>query len=175
MLAHKMRVALTLVSIGLGVAFLAGTLMLTDSMQRAFDDVFANVNSGTDVAVRSEAGPVKTEDPDDAHAPVPQALLPTVAGVEGVAVAEGSVKGYALLTDSHGKPIQPNGAPTMGGNLSVDPALRGKVTLRSGHAPARPEELAVDASSAKNGGLTLGSRVKVLFREHPRTFRLVGI
>jgi len=39
MLAHKLRLLLTATSITLGVAFLAGTLMLTDSMQRAFDDV----------------------------------------------------------------------------------------------------------------------------------------
>jgi putative ABC transport system permease protein len=175
MLAHKLRVALTLVSISLGVAFLAGTLMLTDSMQRAFDDVFANVNSGTDVAVRSEAGPVKTEDPDDAHAPIPAGLLGTVGGVDGVDVAEGNIKGYALLTDSRGKPIQPNGAPTIGGNLSVDPSLRGKVTLRSGHAPAGPREVAVDASSAEKGDLALGSRIKVLFQKGPEMFRVVGI
>jgi putative ABC transport system permease protein len=175
MLAHKLRVALTLISIALGVAFLAGTLMLTDSMQRAFDDVFASANSGTDVAVRSKAGPVKTQDPDDAHAPVPASLLPTVAGVDGVAAAEGNVKGYALLTDANHKPIQPNGAPTIGGNLSVDPSLRGNVTMRSGHAPAGPRQLAVDASSAEKGDLALGSRVQVLFRAHPETFRLVGI
>jgi putative ABC transport system permease protein len=175
MLAHKLRLALTLVSIALGVAFLAGTLMLTDSMQRAFDDVFADVNSGTDVAVRSEAGPVTTDDPDDAHAPVPADLLSTVRGVDGAAVAEGSVRGYALLTDSHGKPIQPSGAPTLGGNLSVDPALRGDVDLRSGRAPTGSHEVAVDASSARKGGLSVGSRTSILFRSGPETFTVVGI
>jgi putative ABC transport system permease protein len=175
MLAHKLRLVLTLVSIALGVAFLAGTLMLTDSMQRAFDDVFANVNAGTDVAVRSEAGTVKTADPAAAHTPVPASLLPTVEGVDGVAVAEGSVEGYALLTDAHGKPIQPNGAPTIGGNLSDDASLRGTVTLRSGRAPAAPREVAIDASSARKGDLSVGSRVRILFRDRPETFRVVGV
>ncbi len=136
MLAHKLRLFLTLTSIALGVAFLAGTLMLTDSMQRAFDEVFANVNSGTDVGVRSVAGPVETQDPDAAHAPVPDRLLPLVSAVDGVAVAEGNVRGYALLTDAHGKPIQPNGAPTLGSNLSEDPALRGNVTATDDHEAA---------------------------------------
>src|SRR3954452_5086069 len=71
MLAHKVRLFLTAASIALGVAFLAGTLMLNDSMQRAFDDVFGSVNSGTDVAVRAQAGKVETDDPDDSRPPIP--------------------------------------------------------------------------------------------------------
>src|SRR4051794_25788020 len=114
MLAHKLRLFLTGTSIALGVAFLAGTLMLNDSMQRAFDDVFGSVNSGTDVAVRAQAGPVETDDPDDSRPPIPARTLDLVRGVDGVATAEGSVRGYALLTGSDGKPIQPQGAPTLG-------------------------------------------------------------
>ncbi|HZG99081.1 MAG TPA: hypothetical protein VEY14_12520, partial [Nocardioidaceae bacterium] len=54
MLGNKLRLILTATSIALGVAFLAGTLMLTDSMQRAFDELFADASSGTDVTVRAE-------------------------------------------------------------------------------------------------------------------------
>jgi putative ABC transport system permease protein len=175
MLAHKLRLALTLSSIALGVAFLAGTLMLTDSMQRAFDDVFASVNSGTDVAVRSEASKVDTQDPSAAHAPVPARLLDTVAAVDGVRVAEGSVSGYALLTDAKGKAIQPNGAPTIGANLSEDTALRGKLSFRSGGEPKGPGEVAIDASSAEKGDLAVGSKTTILFGDAPRTFTVVGV
>src|SRR3954469_2400480 len=174
MLAHKLRLFLTATSIALGVAFLAGTLMLNDSMQRAFDDVFGSVNSGTDVAVRAEAGAVKTEDPDDSRPPLPAKVINVVRGVDGVAVAEGSVRGYALLTDSHGKPIQPQGAPTLGGNLASDPGMRGDITLRTGRAPQRPGEVAIDASSAKNGDLAVGSTTRILFRGAPEKYTVVG-
>ena len=172
MLAHKLRLFLTSTSIALGVAFLAGTLILNNSMQRAFDDLFASVNSGMDAVVRAESA---TDDAgaDDRPA-LPANLLEQVREVEGVAVAEGRVEGYALLTDSHGKPIQPAGAPTQGSNLSEDPALRGDVVVRSGRAPEAPDEVAVDATSAEKGGLTLGSQVKVLFQGPARTFTLVG-
>ncbi len=53
MLAHRLRLFLTATSIALGVAFLAGTLMLTSSMQRAFDDLFADVNASSDAVVRA--------------------------------------------------------------------------------------------------------------------------
>jgi putative ABC transport system permease protein len=174
MLAHKLRLVLTATSIALGVAFLAGTLMLNDSMQRAFDDVFGSINSGTDVAVRADAGDVKTDNPDDSRPPIPASVLPLVQGMDGVSEAEGSVRGYALLTGSDGKPIQPQGAPTLGGNLATDQALRGDITLRTGRAPTRPGEVAIDASSAKKGHLAVGSTTKILFRGAPETFTVVG-
>src|SRR4051795_938575 len=174
MLAHKLRLVLTATSIALGVAFLAGTLMLNDSMQRAFDNVFGSINSGTDVAVRADAGDVKTDNPDDSRPPIPASVLPLVQGVDGVASAEGSVRGYALLTGSDGKPIQPQGAPTLGGNLATDSALRGDIKLRTGRAPQGPGEVAIDASSAKNGNLSVGDRTQVLLRAAPETFTVVG-
>jgi putative ABC transport system permease protein len=173
MLAHKLRLLLTGTSIALGVAFLAGTLILNDSMQRAFDELFASVSSGTDTVVRAESSGEDTVSAD--RAPLPTQLLDEVRDVEGVAVAEGTVEGYALLTDSNGKPIQPNGAPTLGGNLSESPDLRGDVTLRSGRAPQAPDEVAIDATSAKDGMLELGSETKILFQGPARTFTVVGI
>ena len=175
MLAHKLRVVLTAMSIALGVAFVAGTLTLNDSMQRAFDDVFGSINSGTDVAVRAKAGDVQSQDSPEDRAPVPARLLAQVRGVDGVATAEGDVSGYALLTGSDGKAIQPQGAPTLGGNLASDPALRGDVTVRTGHAPRGPGEVAIDASSAKKGDLAVGDTTRVLFQGPPETFTVVGI
>ena len=55
MVAHKLRLVLTTASIALGVAFLAGTLVLTDTMGLAFDQLFGKVSSGTDAVVRTEA------------------------------------------------------------------------------------------------------------------------
>src|SRR3954468_5085247 len=174
MLAHKLRLFLTATSIALGVAFIAGTLMLTDSMQRAFDDVFGSINSGTDVAVRAKEGPVQSDDGGEDRAPLPAKLVDRVSGVDGVAFAEGSVSGYALLTGSDGKAIQPKAAPTLGGNLPSDPAMLGDLNLRSGRAPEAPGEVAIDVSSAKEGNLAVGDKVQVLFRGPPETFTLVG-
>ena len=171
MLAHKLRLILTCMSIALGVAFLAGTLMLTDSMQRAFDDIFGSVNAGTDVAVRSDAAP----EGGSASKPVTNALLPTVRSVDGVASAEGQVSGQALLTDVHGKPIQPKLAPTVGSSFTRDKDLRGNVTLSSGRAPTRTGEVAINAGAAKKGDIALGSRIKILFQGPAEEFTVVGI
>src|SRR3954463_8413558 len=114
MLAHKMRVVLTAASIALGVAFLAGTLILTDTMKLAFAQLFGKVSSGTDVVVRTEASYAQFSGATTTHAPVSAAVLHSVLDVPGVRTAEGSVAGYALLTDTHGKAVlTKSGSPTM--------------------------------------------------------------
>src|SRR4029079_11464272 len=52
--ARKLRLLTTSIAVLLGVAFMAGTLVLTDTIGKTFDDLFANVNAGTDVYVRGE-------------------------------------------------------------------------------------------------------------------------
>ena len=53
--ARKLRLLTTSIAVLLGVAFMAGTLVLTDTIGQTFDDLFADVNSGTDAYVRGEA------------------------------------------------------------------------------------------------------------------------
>jgi putative ABC transport system permease protein len=169
MAAHPLRLILTALSIALGVAFLSGTMMLTDSMQRSFDEVFGQVTSGTDVAVRGEMAFVNS---DVESPPIPAALLDTVSAVDGVAVAEGGVQGYAVIIGADGAPIE--GSASWGGSLNQDPELRGEVTVRSGRAPEAPGEVAIDATSAKESGLSLGSQTRILFQGPAETFTVVG-
>jgi putative ABC transport system permease protein len=174
MVAHKLRLLLTATSIALGVAFLAGTLVLTDSMQRAFDDVFADAVSGTDVAVRAESQ-LEGDGAGGTRPPLPAELLDRVGSVDGIAAAEGRVEGYALITDRDGKPIQPSGAPTLGLSLPAEEALRGDLSFRAGRAPAGPSEVAIDASSAAKGQLAVGDRAQLLLQQGPQAFSVVGI
>src|SRR4030081_2521973 len=103
MLAHRLRLILTTASIALGVAFLAGTLILTDTMHKAFDQLFGKVSAGTDAVVRQEsayAGGLGAS-----HKPISASVLRTVQGVSGVRAAEVNVVGYALPTDPQRKAI----------------------------------------------------------------------
>ena len=51
--AKKFRFVLTSVAVMLGVAFMAGTLVLTDTIKKSYDDIAANVYRDTDAVVRS--------------------------------------------------------------------------------------------------------------------------
>ena len=70
MIAHKLRLVLTTASIALGVAFLSGTLVLTDTMGLAFEQLFGKVSAGTDVVVRTEAPYAKADGVTTARAPI---------------------------------------------------------------------------------------------------------
>jgi putative ABC transport system permease protein len=175
MIAHKLRLVLTTASISLGVAFLAGTLVLTDTMGLAFEQLFGKVSAGTDAVVRTQAPYAATEGVTTSRAPIAAAALADVQAVDGVRVAEGSVSGYALLTDLDGRAILGSGgAPTVGSSFAEDETLRGDVALLSGVAPQGPDEVVIDATSAEDHAIALGSTIKVLFHGPTRELTVVG-
>ena len=135
MLAHQLRLVLTTASIALGVAFLAGTLMLTDTMRLAFDQLFGQVSSGTDAVVRQEAAYDATAGVGLNRQPIAASVLDQVAAVDGVAAAEGFVSGYALLTDDVGEGRAHGGRRSHHGlqhAVGRGPARRGAPAFRDG-------------------------------------------
>ncbi len=175
MLAHRLRLALTTASIALGIAFLAGTFILGDTTKAAFDELFAKVSSGTDAVVREKAAYTQSEGAGTSRAPIDASVLDQVRAVDGVRVAEGESSGYALLTDNDGEAILPSGgAPTMGYSMPLDESLRGEVRILDGAAPTGPAEVAIDATSAEDNDVAVGSTIKVLFNGPTRQFTVVG-
>jgi putative ABC transport system permease protein len=92
-----------------------------------------------------------------------------------VRAAEGTVTGYALLTDTHGKAVLTSGgAPTQGYSMPRDVTLRGDVQLSSGHAPRGPHQVVIDTTSADKHDIALGSDINILFRGPTQRFTVVG-
>src|SRR6266511_3857023 len=110
LIAHKLRLVLTALAVVLGVAFVSGTYVLTDTLGHTFDQLFSQVNQGVAVPVRASNAF------GDARQRVPDTLVEKIQGVEGVARAVGIVQGYAQVVDKKGKPITTGGAPTFGLN-----------------------------------------------------------
>src|SRR5690349_7389267 len=95
----------TALAVVLGVAFLAGTLVLTDTIRRTFDSVFTGVYAGTDGMVRAPAAFQGPNNTGEQRGRVPESLVPVVAKVPDVAVAEGQVLGYARLVGKDGNAL----------------------------------------------------------------------
>src|ERR1700694_5273442 len=110
--AHKLRLALTALSVVLGVAFVTGTLILGDTLQNTFNQLFSGVYGKISVEVR-QPSPVKDEQGNKTFKPMPESILDTVKNLPGVAQSEGSVSGFAQIVDKKGKAIAPQ-APTIG-------------------------------------------------------------
>ena len=130
------------------------------------------MNAGIDAYVRGET--VIESDFGDVRARIPAALITNVADAEGVAVAEGSVQGYAQLIKADGDTLSTGQAPTFGGSWGTVPELN-PFTIVEGGPPTAPDEIVIDKGSAENGDFSVGQRVKVLLKGPTEEFTIVGI
>ena len=174
LLAHKLRVALTALAIVLGVTFVTGTLVLTDTLNNTFTTLFSKIYSNVDFEVRGVAAFADQQGAGAVRQPISDTLLPKVAAVPGVGASEGLVGGYAQFVDKHGKAITTGGAPTLGTTFGDKPELSALHPV-SGHGPTGPTEVAMDEGTAKKYGFAVGDRVKVLLPGPPETFTISGI
>ncbi|MEO5873948.1 MAG: FtsX-like permease family protein [Streptosporangiaceae bacterium] len=159
--AHKMRVLLTSLAIVLGVGFIAGTFVLTDSMKAGFDQQFAQSAAKVDVAVL----------PADGERLAP-ATLQKVRQVAGVTSAQGLVRGDAALLGKDGKAV--GDEPTVGFSVATGPLER--VKFLSGRAPSGPGEAVLAEQTAKKAGFGVGDTVQVLSEAGKRySFQVSGL
>jgi putative ABC transport system permease protein len=171
LMAHKRRLAGTFVAILLGVAFLSGTLVLSDTMRASFGELFAGSTAGTDAVVRSTEE-VQSHGPPE-RAPISASLTDRVRAVAGVAAAQPSIEGYGGLVGKDGKAIGGNGPPRRAGNWIDDPDLNPWRLVR-GRSPRGANEVVINRGAAEDGHLRVGDTVTVLVPE-PVRVRIVGI
>jgi putative ABC transport system permease protein len=173
LLAHKLRLALTALAIVLGVTFIAGTFILTDTLHNTFDTLFGNIYQNIDFQVRGVAqfgsGGNATRNT------VPESLLSKVEAVPGVEAADGSVTAYdAQYVGRNGKALSSGQAPTIG--LSFDPNQQiSELRLVQGSAPTTPHDVVMDLGTAQKYGYSVGDRVRILLPGPTRTFTITGI
>jgi putative ABC transport system permease protein len=142
----------------LGVAFLSGTLVLSDTMRRGFDDVFGAANAHTDVVVR-DASELQYQNATQ-RGQLDASLADEVRAVPGVAAVAPEVMGVAQIVGADGHPIGGNGPPTLGGNWITEPGLS-PWSIAEGRAPRRADEVVIDRRAADRGDLHVGSRTIV--------------
>ena len=177
LLVNKLRLLLTVAAVTVGVTFVSGTFVLSDTMVKAFDELYTGLTSGTDVVVKSEAAyEADIATTGGQVRPLDEAIVDDGARRPGRGRSpRASVFGFALVLDKDGEPIQPGGAPTFGTSVGDD---RGSPARRpSGRAARRPAPTRwhIDARTAKKAGFELGDPVDVVLQDGRRTFTLVGI
>ena len=173
LLAHKLRLALTGLAIVLGVTFIAGTFVLTDTLHNTFDTLFGNIYQNIDFQVRGVAqfgsGGTATRNP------VPESLVATVRAVPGVEAAEGSVtKDGVQFIAPDGKVISNGGAPGIG--ISFDPDQQiSALRIVQGTLPTTPNDVVMDLGTAQKYDFKVGQRVRILLPGPTRTFTITGL
>ena len=176
--ARKFRLFLTSISVMLGVGFVAGTLVFTDTLGHVFDQLFAQVTSGEDAVVRARL-PFKVNVPGGGsqadRAPVPASLLGVVQSTPGVSVAQGSVQGVALVVGKDGKAVQGQ-APTLGVSWGSVPQLNRSFNSVQGVRPNRPDQVALDRTTADKAKAKVGDQVRIVFQTvPPQTFAVSAV
>ena len=169
--ANRVRMILTGLSIVLGVAFVAGSFVFTDTINVRFENLFTDFYAGVDATVR----------PNEASSNLGNAyleadLLSEVRQVEAVEVAAGSVSGFAQMIDSTGTPIGGQGPPTLGFSWVNEPALSSlTVSEDNGRAPTSVGEVAIDIATAKSQGFAVGDEIDIQTVGGIDTFTIVGL
>jgi putative ABC transport system permease protein len=172
LLAHKLRLMLTALAIVLGVTFITGTFVLTDTLHNTFTTLFGNVYQNVDFEVRGVAA--FSSNGNAVRSPISESVLPIVRKVPGVAVAEGGVTGYAQYVAHDGKAISTGSAPNLGLSYEADPRLSA-LHLSHGAAPVTSDDVVMDAGTAQKYDFRVGQRVRMLLPGTPRTFTISGI
>src|SRR4051812_14188673 len=172
-LAHKRRLVGTALSVIIGIAFLAGTFVFTDTIKRTFDDLFSDVYANTDVVVRSDQSLDFDQGGGTVRPRIPDSLIAQVQAVPGVQTAVGDVQGYARIIGKDNKPIAANNFATFGSSFTQ--TALASFHIVDGKAPAGGTEMAMDKSSADRAEYHVGDQVVVNSQSGSRTFTLAGI
>ena len=163
---------LTALAIVASTAFLSGTFIFRDTVQRTFNALFADVFERVDAYVQSSnsvEGFLGFERRDR----LPVAVVDQVRAVDGVADAQAFVQGDAVVIDKQGKPIERPTAPTFGATVNQGSLAVWRIS--SGRLPTNASEVALDTITAGDAGYVVGDRVKVNAEGGSRDFTLVGI
>jgi putative ABC transport system permease protein len=167
--ARKARAFATTFAVVIGVAFVAGSYILTDTIFAAFDEIFGESLKGTSVVISAE-NPVKQENGEVPT--ISASLLPRVQKTPGVKLAAGAIFTPGGFFDSEGKKIGNKFAPKF-----ISSELPGKLeslTYIEGNRPRGPTEASIDKAAAEASDLKLGEQIKLIGQGNARSFKLVG-
>ena len=176
LVARKLRLLLSAFAIILGVAFVAGTLVFTNAMGRAFDGVIVGSTADAQVAPKGAANFDSMQDVRT----MPASLVTRLEALpEAGAVYPQNSLQTVFVIGRNGKVVGGNGPPGLAfnasgvRNLAGDPVL----DLVSGELPDGPQEVALAVDTANKASYDVGDSVKLVTSGTPpsSTATLTGL
>ena len=168
--ARRLRVAGTVLAVLLGVALAAGTYVLTDTINRSFDDLFSEALKGTDLVV----SPKEVVRQEGSVPPAFDAsLLDQVRATDGVKRAEGGIFSFVKIVDERGKGVGSKFSPNFAASTIPEPFETR--TYSKGRPPRDAREAGLDAATAKRKKLELGDSIGVVGETRITRYRIVGL
>ncbi len=172
--SHKRRLISTCIAIVLGVAFMAGTLVLTSTINKIFDDLFANVNEHTDAVVRGDVL-FKEHHSGTQRARLDESLVAKVKAVDGVAQVAPTIENQTLtLLDAKGDAMGGQGPPTFVRSWTTAKDLN-SYQVAEGRAPTASGEAVITKAAATDGPFKVGDTLVLIAPKGREKLKLVGI
>ncbi|KOY50275.1 ABC transporter permease [Streptomyces sp. XY332] len=174
-LAHKARLLMTVLAVTLGVAFVSGTLVFTDTLKKSLSGQSAKSYEGVAVSVTSYGQGRNAAGEKEGEPGLGQQTLDKVKALPGVASVSGRVSGFAGVGDENGKLIG-SGWSNQGANYT--PAKDGKdprYAFTQGAGPAKADEIALDRATADKGKYKVGDKVRVATNGPVKEYSLAGV
>ena len=176
LLARKLRLLMSTAAIVLGVAFVAGSLIFTDAMGGAFDDIIEG--STADAEVGYEGANDFDSLPDSRT--LPASLVDDLEALPEVASAHPqNVLQTVFVIDDQGMVVGGNGPPGLAFNPTDAVSLTGEpvMSLAEGDLPDAPYEVALGDETAERAGYEIGDEVTLATSGTPPTMKaeLVGL
>ncbi len=167
---RKLRAVLTGIAIALGVALMAGTYVLTDTINSSFASIFSTASRGHDVVITPHQALGRNT--QSQISPVDDAVLARVRAVPGVAAAAGSIFAPGSLLGDSGKRLTAGGAPAF--VTAVAPARFQSFSPVAGRLPRTADEVTVDQATAGRAHLHLGQSIQVAGSAPAHRYAIVG-
>jgi putative ABC transport system permease protein len=170
LLRRKTRAVLTSLAVVLGVAMISGTFVLTDTIERAFTNVFGTAYKNTSVIITGK----EVVKESATHPTVPAALLERVRAQPGVAAAAGSVSDTVRLVGRDGKVL--GGSNAEGVGFGVDPSQPrfSPIALTSGTWAKGPDQVVIDTGTAKKHHYKVGDSIAAKADGPVRRYTITG-
>jgi putative ABC transport system permease protein len=174
---RKLRAALTAFAIILGVAMVSGTYVLTDTIDKAFDNIFSETYANTDAVVSGKAADISFQGESPDTPPIDATLLEKVRALPDVEAATGIVVDdtNTKILKKDGKAVNTNGAPSFGFGIDPSQSEFNPLHLVEGTWPQGSNEVVIDATTADEQGYKVGDTIKIATLQPVQSFKLVGL
>src|SRR5918992_6173294 len=167
---RKLRAFVTMLAVLLGVAFIAGSYVLTDTINRSFDDIFDDAYAGTDVAI----SPSTTGGGEGIDLPPFSAeVLNQVRRVDGVEKAAGGIFSTVRFVDEEGEPLSAGFAPEFVSSVAPEPFET--LTYTDGRPPENADEASIDESTADREDFGIGDTLRIAGPAGVKGDEIVGL
>lgn len=162
LVAHKGRLLMTALAVMLGTAFVAGTMIFSDTISQATKNSYSKSFTDLSVMVTDKAAAASTEwKSAKGGAGLTDATLARISALPGAAKVRPVISAFAAVADKKGNLIGPSWSARAVNFVPNGSGIDARYPMVEGRGPSGEGEIALDRETARRGGYKLGDKVRI--------------